>query len=76
MVSARTATAVVGLVASLALSVALWVFFDTLALFLVVPFVPLLARRARPSVRECPECGFRTRDPRYDYCPHDGTELD
>jgi hypothetical protein len=46
--------------------------------FLFVPFVPFLFRgaRERPPVRECPVCGFRTRDPEYDYCPRDGHRLE
>ncbi|MFC7167681.1 hypothetical protein [Halospeciosus flavus] len=81
MVSSRTATALVGLLASLAISVVAWVYFDTLFLFLFVPFIPFLLSRGgetpeQPPVRECPTCGFRTRDPNYDYCPRDGTELD
>ena len=80
MVSSRTATAVVGLVASLAISAAAWVHFDTFLLFLAVPFVPLLFRRRgdrdrRPS-RACPECGFRTRDPEFRHCPRDGAVLE
>jgi hypothetical protein len=64
MVSARSATALVGLVASLAVSLALW-------------FVPFLFRREdRPPVRECPVCGFRTRDEGYEYCPRDGHRLE
>ncbi|UPW00599.1 hypothetical protein M0R88_00505 [Halorussus gelatinilyticus] len=43
----RTATAAVGLGASLAVSVAVWYYFDTLLVFLVVPFVPILFRRRR-----------------------------
>lgn len=80
MVGSRTATAVVGLVASIAVSVAAWVYFDTLIAFLFVPFVPILLRRGRerdePPVRECPTCGFSTRDPAFDYCPRDGSPLD
>jgi len=76
MLSGRTLTAAVGLLVSLAVSVALWVAFDVFAVFLVVPFVPLLARRARPPVRACPECDFRTRDPDHEYCPRDGAELE
>lgn len=87
MVGSRTLTAVAGLALSLAVSVAVWVAFDTLLLLLFVPFVPfLLSRRAertggggeRPErrERECPACGFRTDDPRFDYCPRDGTPLD
>ncbi|MFB6102140.1 MAG: hypothetical protein ABEJ73_06195 [Haloplanus sp.] len=78
MVGSRTATAVAGLVVSLLVSIAAWYFFDTLIAFLLLPFVPVLFRRGddeRP-VRECPACGFRTRDPGFDYCPHDGTALD
>jgi len=80
MVSSRTATAAVGLLASLALSIALYAAFDTLLFFLVVPFVPFLFRGGdepdRPPVRKCPVCGFRTRDPEYDYCPRDGHRLE
>lgn len=83
MVGSRTAIA--GLALSLAVSAAVWLAFDTLLLFLFVPFVPLLFSRGvrevgdersdRPA-RECPACGFRTDDPRFDYCPRDGTPLD
>jgi hypothetical protein len=78
MVGSRTATAVIGLVASLLVSAAAWYYFDTLLAFLLLPFVPLLWRRERdaPPVRECPACGFGTRDPGFDYCPRDGTPLD
>ncbi|MFC3476906.1 hypothetical protein [Halobacterium litoreum] len=78
MVSARTATAAVGVLASLAVSVVLWQVFDVALFFLAVPFVPFLfrSRDDRPSVRECPACGFRTRDAGFDYCPRDGTELE
>lgn len=85
MVGSRTLTALAGLAVSLAISVVAWVAFDTLLLFLFVPFVPFLFSRGlrgggdrgteRP-VRECPTCGFRTADPRFDYCPRDGTPLD
>jgi hypothetical protein len=78
MVGSRTATAAVGLVASVAVSVAAWYYFDTLLVFLLLPFVPVLFRRrgADPPVADCPACGFRTRDPAVDYCPRDGTALD
>jgi hypothetical protein len=78
MVGSRTATAVAGLVVSLVVSVAAWYYFDTLVAFLLLPFVPLLWRRGddAPPVRECPACGFSTRDPGFDYCPRDGTPLD
>jgi hypothetical protein len=78
MVGARAVTAVVGLVVSLLVSVVAWYYFDTLFAFLLIPFVPLLWRRGRetPPVRECPACGFSTRDSGFDYCPRDGTPLD
>jgi hypothetical protein len=77
MVSARSATALVGLLLSLAASVVLWVAFDIPAFLVVVPFVPFLLRRGeRPPVRECPVCGFRTRDPDHDFCPRDGHRLE
>jgi len=78
MVGSRTATAVAGLVVSLLVSAAAWYYFDTLFAFLLLPFVPLLWRRGRdtPPVRECPACGFSTRDPGFDYCPRDRTPLD
>ena len=82
MVSARTATALAGVLLSLALSVALWYYFDTFLFFLFVPFVPFLFRRAggdgseRPEVAECPHCGYRTVDPDHEYCPRDGSRLE
>ena len=78
MVRSRTATALVGLVASLVVSAAAWFLFDTLLVFLVVPFVPLLLRRGRGEgtserpARTCPACGFESRDPGFEYCPRDG----
>jgi hypothetical protein len=82
MVSSRTATALAGLAASLLLSVVAWYYFDTLLLFLFLPFVPFLFRgsssaRAEPDreVRECPRCGFRTTNPEFAHCPRDGTPL-
>ncbi|MFB6309360.1 MAG: hypothetical protein ABEH35_08530 [Haloarculaceae archaeon] len=80
MARSRTVTAVVGLVASLLVSVVLWWQFDTLAVFLFVPFVPFLLRgreeEQADAVRECPDCGFRTRDDAYEYCPRDGSRLE
>ena len=75
---ASLVAAAAGLLGSLLLSVAAYVYFDTLLLFLFVPFVPFLFRRStdRPPVRRCPTCGFRTRSPEFDYCPRDGTELE
>ena len=78
MVSSRTITAVVGVVGSLLVSVLLWHYFDTLAFFLFVPFVPFLFRRSERAepVRGCPVCGFQTRSEEYEYCPRDGTRLE
>jgi hypothetical protein len=80
MLSSRTATALAGLAVSLVLSVAGWVYLDTLLLFLVVPFVPLLFRRrgsdGRSALRRCPDCGFETREPSFSHCPRDGTPLE
>lgn len=78
MVSSRTATAAVGVLASLAISVAAWVVFDIAVFFLAVPLIPLLFRRRaqEPTVYECSKCGFRTRDPEFAYCPRDGTRLE
>lgn len=82
MPGSRTLTALAGLLASLAVSYVVWYYFDTLLLFLFVPFVPILLRgpargeeRGR-AVRTCPACGFRTVDPEYDYCPRDRTRLE
>ena len=82
----RTATAAVGLLVSLVVSVAAWVYFDTLLVFLILPFVPILFRgRGRDEqrgtgdstpVRECPRCGFRTQSEEFSYCPRDGTRLE
>lgn len=80
MVGSRTVTAIVGLAASIALSVVLWRVFDTLVFLLFVPFVPFLLRgrggRPEPARRRCPTCGFQTRDPAFEFCPRDGTELE
>lgn len=80
MVSSRTLTALAGLLVSVLISVAAYVYFDALFLFLFVPFVPLLLGRRgkgeRPPARTCPACGFRTRDPSFEYCPRDGTALE
>lgn len=80
MVSTRTLTAAVGVVASLAISAAAWYYFNSLVLFLFVPFVPFLFRRTRnktaPEERVCPVCDFRTRNPEYGHCPRDGTRLE
>ena len=79
----RLLTAAIGLLASLLVSAVVYVYFDTLLLFLFVPLVPFLFRglgddesaTTGPPVRECPRCGYRTRDPEHDYCPRDGARL-
>ena len=81
MVGSRTATAAVGIVGSLLASAALWWYFDTLAFFLFVPFVPFLFSRSGGEAPErrpktCPECGFQTEHRAYEYCPRDGTRLE
>ncbi len=84
MFGSRTLTAAVGLVGSLLLSAVLWWYFDTLAVFLFLPFVPFLFRRSgggegtdgsTVEYRECPQCDFRTADPDHEYCPRDGARL-
>ncbi|SEW27211.1 hypothetical protein [Natrinema salifodinae] len=88
MLGSRTATALVGLAASLLVSAVLWWQFETLAFFLFVPFVPFLFRgsggekgrsqrdQQEAAVRTCPSCGFQTRNQAYDYCPRDGRRLE
>jgi hypothetical protein len=78
MVGSRTATAVAGLIVSVAVSVAAWYYFDTLVAFLLVPFVPVLLGRGDDATprRTCSACGFTSRDPSVEYCPRDGTRLD
>lgn len=82
MVDSRTATALVAVAASLAVSALLYVYTDTLLFFLLVPFVPFLfadrdsASEPEPSpVRECSRCEFSTRNPEMEYCPYDGSRL-
>ena len=84
----RTATALVGLGASLAVSLAAWYYFDTLLVFFVLPFVPFLFRGREEdrgsaegdadstTVKQCPRCGFRTRNPEFSHCPRDGACLE
>ncbi len=77
MVSARSRTALLGFLASLAVSVLLWIGFGVPAFLVVIPFVPFLFRREkRLPAQECPVCGFRTRDPEFEYCPRDGHQLE
>jgi len=78
----RLLTAAVGVAASLLVSVLAWVVFDTLLVFLLVPFVPFLFRgergqgEASPAVRHCPVCDYRMTDRRHEYCPRDGHRLE
>jgi len=73
----RVATAVAGLLVSLAVSLVLWYLFRTPAVFLFVPFVPFLFRRGRsPERRRCPACGFETDEASVEYCPRDGRRLE
>lgn len=82
MVGSRTATALAGLAISLLASALAWYYFDTLVLFLLVPFVPFLLRRqggeeaSVPPIRTCPTCDFRTRESDFEYCPRDGSRLE
>jgi hypothetical protein len=80
-VRSRLLTAAVGLLASLLVSIAAYVYLDTLLLFLFLPLVPFLFRGRdgadeEPTVRECPRCDYRTTVPEHDYCPRDGTRLE
>lgn len=83
MVGSRGRTALLGLLASLGLSILLWQYFGSPVFFLFVPFVPFLFRRGdtrvdegnRPPVRACEECGFQTRDTQFEFCPRDGNRL-
>ncbi len=81
MVSSRIVTAIAGLGISVLISVVAWLVFDTLLLFLFVPFVPLLLRGAGSAspdreARQCPTCGFKSADPAFEFCPRDGTRLE
>jgi len=73
----RTATALVGLVASLVISAVVYYYTGWFVFFIAIPFVPFLfGGDDRSPVRECPDCGYRTRDPENEYCPRDGTRLE
>lgn len=77
MADGRWLTALVGLVASVAISVLAWLYLDTFLLFLLIPFVPLLfGRRSRAETKRCPRCGFETEREGFDYCPRDGARLE
>ncbi|MFB6111487.1 MAG: hypothetical protein ABEJ35_03015 [Halobacteriaceae archaeon] len=79
MPTARTSTALAGLLLSLLITAALSWYFESLVFLFVLPFLPLLGWRKtaddEPARRTCPACGFSTRDPDHRYCPRDGTEL-
>ena len=78
MIASRTITALVGLTFGLVVSVGAWLYFDTLLLFLFLPFVPFLFAgrgRSREPARTCPRCDFRSRNPEYEFCPRDGSRL-
>ena len=73
----RLVTALFGLVVSVGISVLAWVYFDIPVFLVFLPFVPFLfRRRERPPVRECPRCGFQTREEGYEFCPRDGERLE
>ena len=80
MVGSRTATAAAGFLASLVVTAVLWWYFETLLVFLLVPFVPILFRELGDDtpeiVQECPHCGFQATSDAYDYCPRDGGQLE
>jgi len=84
MDASRPVAALVGLVASLAISAAIYVLTGSMLLFVVVPLVPFLFTRShggetegsdRSSPRECPACGFRASSRDFEYCPRDGRRL-
>lgn len=88
MVGSRTLTALAGLAVSLLVTAIAWRYFGVGALFVFLPFVPVLFRRrggdpdpdadvgnARSGVRRCPVCGYESRDADHAYCPRDGTRL-
>lgn len=78
MVNSRAVTAAVGVAASLLVTVALWWYFDTLAVFLVVPFVPLLlrGRGGEPADDRDRGRGGEHPDDRLRECPQCGFRTD
>jgi hypothetical protein len=87
----RTATVAVGLLVNLVVSVAAWYYFDILHRFSFLPFVPILFRgrgrdddgdagrgdaRDRKPVKQCPRCGFQTRNPEFAHRLRDGARLE
>ncbi|MFP8952603.1 hypothetical protein ACLI4Z_06455 [Natrialbaceae archaeon A-arb3/5] len=77
MFPTRTVTALAGLAVSLLVSVAAWLFLETLLFFLFLPFVPFLFARTGDEnpTRRCPRCSFETTDPDHEFCPRDGSRL-
>jgi hypothetical protein len=77
-VDSRLATAAAGLAISLGVSAVLYRQFGVSLLLVVVPFLPFLVLGGdeRPPPRQCPDCGFATREDAVRYCPHDGTRLE
>ncbi len=78
----RTVTALVGVIVSLVLSAALYVYTGSVLFFLLVPFVPFLFTAGRTTdsepareTKQCGRCGFRTEDVSFEYCPYDGSRL-
>lgn len=72
----RYLTAAVGLTLGLLVSVLAWWYFQTLLVFLLLPFVPFLfLDRDDRTDRVCPRCDFRTAAEEYEYCPRDGERL-
>ncbi|WP_440769085.1 hypothetical protein [Natronorubrum sp. DTA28] len=67
------------------MSVAAWVYFETVLFFLFLPFVPFVfgwgrsngtdERSRQRTAKRCPACSFRTTDPSFEYCPRDGRRL-
>ncbi len=64
-------------IGSIALTIVLISRFHVPFLFVFLPIVPFLFRRRRhaPLVKRCTSCAWYTSDPRYRYCPCDGTPL-
>jgi hypothetical protein len=63
-------------VGSVLLSVILVAVLHIPIAFLLLPIIPFLLRpRRRSTVKRCASCEWQTDDPRYDYCPCDGSAL-
>ena len=83
MVGSRTLTALVGFIASIGLSVLLYIYTGSMLFFLFLPFIPFFfvnrnredAHTAKSTTKECSRCGFTTRQPEFEYCPRDGSRL-